>query len=131
MNIFRASILRGASLIAILVMLSACAVGPDFVRPAPPEAGRYTRELLPAATVPADGRAQQFTPDAMLMADWWRLFKSPQLDAVVREAMANNPTLQAAEASLRQSQDNLRAGDGVFYPRIDANLDASRQRTAP
>ena len=56
---------------------------------------------------------------------------SAQLDAVVRQAIANNPTLQAAEASLRQSQDNLRAGQGVFYPRIDAGLNASRQRTAP
>jgi NodT family efflux transporter outer membrane factor (OMF) lipoprotein len=112
-------------------MLGACAVGPDFVRPAPPGAGRYTREPLPAATVSADGQAQQFAPDAALSADWWRLFKSAQLDAVVRLAIANNPTLQAAEASLRQSQDNLRAGYGVYYPRVDAEAGASRQRTAP
>jgi NodT family efflux transporter outer membrane factor (OMF) lipoprotein len=112
-------------------MLGACAVGPDFVRPAPPDADRYTREPLAATTVAADGQTQNFTSDDLLMADWWRLFKSAQLDAVVRRAIANNPTLQAAEASLRQSQDNLRAGYGVFYPHIDAELDASRQRTAP
>jgi len=112
-------------------MLGACAVGPDFVRPAPPDAEGYTREPLAATTVAADGQTQNFTPDALLMADWWRLFKSAQLDGVVRRAIANNPTLQAAEASLRQSQDNLRAGYGVFYPHIDAELDASRQRTAP
>ena len=114
-----------------MAMLGACAVGPDFVRPTPPNADRYTREPLAATTVAADGQAQHFTSDALLMADWWRLFKSAQLDAVVRQAIANNPTLQAAEASLRQSQDNLRAGQGVFYPRIDAGLNASRQRTAP
>jgi HlyD family secretion protein len=45
-------------------LLGACAVGPDFVRPAPPDADRYTREPLPAATVAADGQAQQFTADA-------------------------------------------------------------------
>jgi NodT family efflux transporter outer membrane factor (OMF) lipoprotein len=131
MNAFRSSIQRGACLCAVTAMLGACAVGPDFVRPAPPDAEGYTREPLAATTVAADGQTQNFTPDALLMADWWRLFKSAQLDGVVRRAIANNPTLQAAEASLRQSQDNLRAGYGVFYPHIDAELDASRQRTAP
>jgi NodT family efflux transporter outer membrane factor (OMF) lipoprotein len=58
-------------------------------------------------------------------------FGSAQLDAVVRQAISNNPTLQAAEASLRQSQDNLRAGYGVFFPQGQAGLSASRQLTAP
>ena len=61
-------------------------------------------------------------PAPRLTADWWRLFRSPPLDAMVQQALANNPTLQAAEASLRQSQDNLRAGYGVFYPQVDASL---------
>ncbi len=112
-----------------MAALGACSVGPDFVRPALPYAGRYTREPLAPATIAADGQAQHFTPDALLMADWWRLFKSAQLDALVRQAIASNPTLQAAEASLRQSQDNLRAGYGVFFPHADAGLGAIRERT--
>ena len=118
MNEFRSSVLRGAGLTAVIAMLGACAVGPDFVRPTPPEADRYTREPLAQATAAADGLAQHFTPNAALPADWWRLFKSAGLDAVVRQALANSPTVQAAEASLRQSEDNLRAGYGVFYPRM-------------
>ena len=53
---------------------------------------------------------------AEIAADWWRLFNCPKLDAVVLESIANNPSLQAAQASLRQSQDNLRAGYGIFFP---------------
>jgi hypothetical protein len=105
MNAFRSSFCEALSLV-ILTMLGACAVGPNFVRPAPPDADRYTVERCLQATVAADNQAQRFTPGAALTADWWRLFKSAQLDAVVRQALANNPTLQAAEASLRQSQDN-------------------------
>jgi NodT family efflux transporter outer membrane factor (OMF) lipoprotein len=131
MNAIRSSLQRGALLYAIVAMLGGCAVGPDFVRPAPPDADRYTREPLAKATVAADGQAQHFTPDALLMADWWRIFRCPQLDAVIRQAIANNPTLQASEASLRQSQDNLRAGYGLFYPHVGAELDATRERTAP
>jgi len=49
----------------------------------------------------------------------------------VEEAMANNPGLEAAEASLRQSQDNLRSGYGIFFPEIDADAGATRQRLTP
>ena len=131
MSNFKSSVQRGACLVVIIAMLSGCAVGPDFVRPAPPETDRYTREPRPEATVAADGQAQHFTPGASITADWWRLFKSAQLDAIVQKAIANNPTLQASEASLRQSQDNMRAGYGVFFPQIQAGLDVSRQQTAP
>ena len=81
-------------------------------------ATRTSRSLRPRSRRTA--RRSNSRPTRPLSADWWRLFKSAPLDAVVRQAIANNPTLQAAEASLRQSQDNLRAGYGVFFPRIDA-----------
>lgn len=127
----QSSVCRGACLGVILATLGACAVGPNFVRPAPPTADRYTAESLPAATIVADDQAQRFTSATALTTDWWRLFKSAQLDAVVRQAIANNPTLQASEASLRQSQQNLRAGYGVFFPQVGAELNASRERAVP
>ena len=114
-----------------MALLGGCAVGPNFVRPAAPDTDRYTHEAQPEATVAADGQAQHFTPGTDIPADWWRLFKSPQLDAVVRQAISNNPTLQAAEASLRQSQDNLRAGYGLYFPQGQAGASATRQRAAP
>ena len=114
-----------------MALLGGCAVGPNFVRPAAPDTDRYTHEAQPEATVKADGQAQHFTPGTDIPADWWRLFKSPQLDAIVRQAISNNPTLQAAEASLRQSQDNLRAGYGLYFPQGQAGVSASRQLTAP
>jgi len=121
MNNFRSLVQRGAYLAVSMAILGGCAVGPNFVRPAPPDTDRYTREPQPKATVAADGRAQHFTPGASITADWWRLFKSTQLDAIVQKAIANNPTLQASKASLRQSQDNMRAGYGVFFPQIPAH----------
>ena len=131
MNNFPSSVRQVLYLATIIAMLNGCAVGPDFVRPAPPDTNRYTREPQPGATVTADGREQHFTPGAAITADWWRLFGSVQLDAIVQMAIVNNPTLQASEASLRQSQDSMRAGDGVFFPQIQAGLDVSRQQTAP
>ncbi|MFZ0694993.1 MAG: efflux transporter outer membrane subunit, partial [Alphaproteobacteria bacterium] len=73
----------------------------------------------------------QFQQGAKVAAEWWRLFNSRELEAIIKEAIANNPTLQAAQASLRQSQYNLRAGYGVFYPAVGGGFGASRQRYSP
>ncbi len=115
---------------ACLLAAAGCAVGPDFVRPGPPAVERYTREAGPADTVAADNQAQRFARGAGVPADWWRLFKSPQLDNVVAQAIANNQGLKSAQASLRQSQELLRAGYGVFYPQVDAAFGAARQRSS-
>jgi NodT family efflux transporter outer membrane factor (OMF) lipoprotein len=111
-----------------LLLVCGCSVGPDYVRPKPPQGERYTHEEMPASTVAADGQVQHFDPGAKIAADWWRLFNSGQIDALVKEAIAANPNLQAAQANLRQSQENLRAGYGVFYPQINAGAGASREK---
>ena len=120
--------MKGCSCIALLCILSGCAVGPNFHRPPAPPATHYSNGTDPATTASVEGTAQQFNPGAAVAADWWRLFHSPQLDAVIREAIANNPGLDAAQASLRASQNNLRSGYGIFYPSIDAAAGATRER---
>ncbi|MFZ0890000.1 MAG: efflux transporter outer membrane subunit [Candidatus Binataceae bacterium] len=108
--------------------LGACAVGPNFVQPKGPTTQRYTYEEEAAGTIAAEGGAQHFERGAKIAADWWRLFNCPKLDAVVMQSIANNPTLQAAQASLRQSEDNLRAGYGIFYPQLSAGFQPTRQQ---
>lgn len=110
------------------LLLAGCAVGPDFVRPEPPGASQYTQGQEPARTAAADGQAQRFERGGEIAGDWWRLFQSPKLDALIKEAINRSPTLQAAQARLRQSQENLRAGYGAFFPQIDGSFSATRQR---
>ena len=117
-------------LAAGVLALAACKAGPDFVRPAPPVETAYLPGAQPTV-MDGGGRAQRIATDASVAADWWRLFGSRELDALVAEALAANPGVEAAEASLRQSQDELRAGYGVFYPQVDIGLGASRQRSLP
>lgn len=118
------------SLIGLLIV-SACTVGPDFVRPAAPAADHYNQGKDPAETIAVEGKSQQFERGAGPVADWWNLFGSKQLDAAVAEGLANNPGVEAAQASLRQSDDNLRAGYGIFYPQLSADLNPARQKFSP
>jgi len=103
-----------------------CTVGPDFARPAAPTEGRYTAEGGRPTAI-ADRRQQQFTTGRPVAGDWWRLLGSPALDALVDRAIAMNPGLDAARATLLRSQDSLRAGYGVFFPQADAHAGAVRQ----
>lgn len=120
---------RSRRLIAALAcLLSGCAVGPTFHRPLPPPVTHYTNGEDPATTVAAAGVAQQFTPGAAVAADWWRLFHSAQLDAIIAEGIAKNPGLEGAQASLRASRDQLRSGYGIFFPSVDADAAATRER---
>ncbi len=118
------------SFVAFQLCITGCAVGPNFVRPEPPRVDRYTQGEKPTTTISAEGQAQHFEEAARVDADWWRLFNSPRLNALMKEAFSNNQTLQAAEASLRQSQENLRAGYGVFLPQIDTGLGISRHKSS-
>ncbi len=120
-----------AACVLLFCGLTACAVGPNFLRPNPPATLRYTHDEVPAGTIAADGREQRFENGATIAADWWRLFGDPKINAVVQQSIANNPTLQAAQAALRQSQDNLQAGYGIFYPTIGASFQPARQQFSP
>jgi NodT family efflux transporter outer membrane factor (OMF) lipoprotein len=122
---------RSVCLTAALGWLASCAVGPDFHRPASSSVTHYANGNDPNETASAHGTVQHFLPGADIAADWWRLFNSRQVDAVVADALRGNPGLEAATARLREADFSLRSGYGIFYPQIDAGAAASRQRYSP
>jgi NodT family efflux transporter outer membrane factor (OMF) lipoprotein len=110
-----------------LLFMTGCAVGPNFQRPEAPPVTQYTHGQTPASTQSAEGLAQQFNMGEQMAADWWRLFNCPQMDELIKKAIAENWNLQAALARLRQSQEILRAGYGVFFPQVEGSFSATRQ----
>src|ERR1700733_1210358 len=117
-----------------LLVLAACAVGPDFAPPpAPPVAG-YTPEGQPATTASIDvaaGAAQRFELGRDIPGEWWTVFHSKELDSLIAEALQANPSLAAAQAALWQAKENLYAQRGKLLPSIDANSSATRQQFSP
>jgi len=76
------------------------------------------------------GDAQQFVDGLDIPGQWWTLFQSPELNQLIELALKNNPTLQAAQASLRQANENVAAQRGTLYPSISANYQAQRARSS-
>ncbi len=116
-------------------LLTGCAVGPDFKRPAAPDIPGYTAAPLPAQSASAPtalGDAQHFGVGASVSAQWWRNLGSSKLDALIEQAFQASPTLVSAQATLRQAQEIYSAQEGaMMYPQVDANFGAQRQRFNP
>jgi NodT family efflux transporter outer membrane factor (OMF) lipoprotein len=116
-----------------VVFASGCAVGPDFKLPRLPSISSYTSAPVPLETASAPvpgGAAQRFLADVDLPRDWWTLFKSEPLNRLIGDALKASPTLEAANAALRQAQELVYAQRGFFYPTIQASFAPSRQRNA-
>jgi len=112
--------------------LSACAVGPDFKQPEAPKTSSYTettlsKKLTTAPGVPG-GSEQEFVEGADIEAQWWELYKSPELDALIKKALVQNPNLGAADAALRAAQENVSAQiGGQYFPAVGLGGAATRQ----
>jgi NodT family efflux transporter outer membrane factor (OMF) lipoprotein len=113
-------------------LLSACAAGPDFKQPDAPNTSRYTEttlsQKLAIAPGVSGGTNQEFIEGADIEAQWWELFKSPELDMLIKKALQQNPNLGAADAALRSSQENVNAQiGGQYFPAIGLGGNATRQ----
>jgi outer membrane protein TolC len=116
-----------------MALLAGCAVGPDFVQPAAPDVTRYTKEPLASRTSSTDvkfGQSQHFVAGRDIPADWWRVFRSRPLNALVDKSIVTNPTLQSAIAALRAAKENVYAQQGKYFPLVQANFSPSRQETS-
>ncbi|HUI14342.1 MAG TPA: efflux transporter outer membrane subunit [Xanthobacteraceae bacterium] len=122
--------LRGIAVSLVsAVLLTRCAVGPDFAPPPAPPVNGYTPDPLritSAAT--AGGTAQHFVTDLDLPGQWWTLFRSKALNSLIEQALAANPDLQAAQAALRVAKENVYAQQGALLPTVDGNFIGSRQQ---
>jgi len=106
-------------------------VGPDFRPPPAPAITRITEKPMPASTIAAataGGAAQSFASSRDLPGDWWTLFRSRQISDLVDRALAANPDIAGAQATLREARENQRAEQGSEYPQISASTSAERQR---
>ncbi|MGC3980302.1 MAG: TolC family protein [Steroidobacteraceae bacterium] len=108
-------------------MLTACAVTPDFQQPSVPMVTQYTQSSSDATSAES-ASAQQIGLGQSLPVQWWTLFQSQQLNALIEQALAGNQSLLAAQASLQQAQALSEAKTGARYPQVDLQGGIGRQR---
>ncbi|HEX4350419.1 MAG TPA: efflux transporter outer membrane subunit [Verrucomicrobiae bacterium] len=115
----------------IALLISGCAVGPNFKRPAAPNVTSYTTTPLMtmvATTNVAGGESQHFANGVNIPQDWWTLFHSKPLNELIEESLSNNPDLKAAQAALSVARENVLAQRGNFFPSVSGGFSATRQK---
>ncbi|MCU1738607.1 MULTISPECIES: efflux transporter outer membrane subunit [unclassified Pseudomonas] len=124
--------LAPASVLCI-ALLTGCAVGPDFARPGVAKNAGYSQEKLATTTASADvadgGAAQKLVEGMDIPGQWWTLFRSPTLNALVEEALKANADVAAAQAALHQAYELVYAEQASLFPSLSAG--ASRTRELP
>ena len=123
--------LRGRPILALVapILTTACVVGPNFHSPAPPAVSGYiAKPVQTTAATPgvAGGRAQHFISGADIPAEWWTLFHSKELNALVAQALAHNADLKAAQAALLVAHENTLAQHGAYFPKVTAGASITR-----
>jgi NodT family efflux transporter outer membrane factor (OMF) lipoprotein len=115
---------------ALAAWVAGCAVGPDFKTPEAPRVGAFLPSRAPDLQPGEKIQGRILVHGADVPAAWWELFRSPELNQLVRDGIAHNPDLAAAEAAVRVAYANAMAQRGALFPSVDANLEGTRQRPA-
>ena len=110
---------RWLILLAFVLQLTGCAVGPKYHPP--------VVQAPPAYKEVGDWKPAQ-PNDQNLGGDWWTVFQDPQLDALEQQINVGNQNLKAAEAQFRQARAALRYNRADYYPTVTAGTSATRTR---
>ena len=108
---------RFVSLALCSVLLSACAIGPDYQRPG---------VTTPVQFKQAEGWRQANPSDALARGAWWELYGDRQLDALVLRLNSSNQTVAQYEAQYRQAQALVRSTRGALFPTLDLSAGKTR-----
>src|ERR1700679_709037 len=113
--------LRLLPLIAPILFLSACAVGPTYKRPAAIVAPAY-KEPPPDAfkEAQAAGLRPANPSDAFQKGKWWEIYHDPALNALEEQIDINNQNVLVAEANYREAKAAVRVARAGLYPTVTA-----------
>jgi NodT family efflux transporter outer membrane factor (OMF) lipoprotein len=111
-----------------LALVSGCAVGPNFNRPAAVSSRHYDT-TAEQQLAPRDGRVggQRVSLGTGIEGDWWATFRSTKLDAVMSKVLEGNLDLVAADATIAQANEAVSAARGGLRPQLDFGADGGRQ----
>ena len=109
--------------------LSGCMVGPDFAPPKPPGVSDYLPPTNTVTTISASGvAAQRLARGMSLPGEWWALFGSSYLNALVSRGLEYNADIKAQEAAIRAAQATALAQRGALFPMLNADFNSTRQK---
>ncbi|MBI3563295.1 MAG: efflux transporter outer membrane subunit [Gammaproteobacteria bacterium] len=114
--------LFGATL-ALSLLLQGCISPPADSPTALPAAGSFSLDKSVTAAL----ASSEFTRGDWPQDNWWRVFNDSQLDALIEQALAENPDIKIAGARVQLAQQLAAAVHAGNFPQLDANASVTRE----
>lgn len=121
---------RSCLLALSALALGGCAVGPTFHRPQLATQGHYRPpdELVRGERAAPARYRERVEANVGVGGPWWHLFRSRQLDTLVRQALTDNHDVAAARAALARARALVTVGGAARYPQIGFNAGTGREK---
>jgi len=113
------AVLRPLAAVPVALVLAACAVGPDYVRPAVQLPSGYKEDPNWKPAQPSDDK---------MPATWWQIFDDGQLDALAQQVATANQDVRVAEANYRQADALARQAFDTLFPVLNLNANSIRNK---
>ncbi len=115
--------------VTVPLALGACvAVGPDYMPQPGPSIANYSR-ADPSKASDGSAEGDQRISVGVVTPYWWKAFASPVLNALVKQALAGSPAIEAAQATLAQAREGITAARGDLFPQITIGGSAGRSNS--
>ena len=103
----------------VSAVLTACAIGPDYKRPAVDAAPGFKEQNGWKPTEPAD---------ALSRGPWWHIYNDDVLNGLEDQIDISNLNVKAAGAAVEQARALVREAQAGFLPTISASIGRDRTR---
>ncbi len=116
-------------LFALILLLNACAVGPDYVRPVATVPLKFKEAKGKAFILPKKEGWKTAEPrDGFDRGDWWKIFHDPDLNALEAQLNGCNQTIANALANYMQSRAIVNQARSGFFPSLFGIYNMQRQK---
>lgn len=106
---------------AALLLISACSVGPDYVRPA---------LETPAAYKETEAAKSSQSLEDVVSRNWWEIFADPELNSLEQQVEISNQNVAQAEAQFRQARALVQAARAAYFPTVTVGVGITRTATS-
>jgi NodT family efflux transporter outer membrane factor (OMF) lipoprotein len=117
------------TLLASLLLLSGCTVGPNYHRPTAPAAPAFKESaVVPPPDLPGGGWKQVTPNDSAIRPNWWEIYQDPELDKLEQQVAVSNQTLKASYEQYVQARAAVQFYRSQYFPTVQAGPSATRER---
>jgi NodT family efflux transporter outer membrane factor (OMF) lipoprotein len=120
---------RLLSAFSLLLLTTACTVGPNYKRASAPVPPAY-KETPPESFKEAGDWKPAQPSDQASKGKWWEIYNDPELNALEEQVNISNQNVLMAEAQFREARAAVRIARSNLFPTVNGDVSIVNSRAA-